>query len=65
MTTVTLTRTPARIWTDAPAFTGLAVFVALTAIPLLAAAMIDTRVFSDAPVWQKPLQGQPFLPWLG
>lgn len=56
MTTMTLTRTHARIWTDAPAFAGLALFVALTAIPLLAAAMIDTRVFLDAPVWQKPLQ---------
>ncbi len=56
MIAMTPTRTPARIWTDAPAFAGLGVFVALTAIPLLAAAMIDTRVFLDAPVWQKPLQ---------
>jgi hypothetical protein len=56
MTTLSLPRAPARIWTDAPAFAGLAVFVTLTAIPLLAAAMIDPRVFLDAPVWQKPLQ---------
>lgn len=46
----------ARLWHDAPAFTGLAVFIALTALPLTGAAMIDTRLFLDAPVWQKPLQ---------
>jgi hypothetical protein len=45
-----------RMWSDAPAFTGLALFIALTALPLLGAAMIDTRTFLDAPVWQKPLQ---------
>jgi hypothetical protein len=56
MTTLALTRAPARIWTDAPAFAGLALFIALTAIPILAAAMIDPRTFLDAPVWQKPLQ---------
>jgi hypothetical protein len=56
MTALPMTRTPLRIWRDAPAFTGLALFIALTAIPLLAAAMIDTRLFLDAPVWQKPLQ---------
>jgi hypothetical protein len=47
---------PSRLWHDAPAFTGLALFIALTALPLLAAAMIDSRLFLDAPVWQKPLQ---------
>jgi hypothetical protein len=56
MTTLSLTRAPSRMWTDAPAFTSLALFIALTAIPLLAAAMIDPRTFLDAPVWQKPLQ---------
>jgi hypothetical protein len=56
MTALPMTRTPLRIWRDAPAFSGLALFIALTAIPLLAAAMIDTRLFLDAPVWQKPLQ---------
>jgi hypothetical protein len=45
-----------RVWRDAPAFTGLALFIALTALPLLAAALIDPRTFLDAPVWQKPLQ---------
>ena len=47
---------PSRMWNDAPVFTGLALFIALTAVPLLAAAMIDARMFLDAPVWQKPLQ---------
>lgn len=45
-----------RLWRDAPTFTGLALFIALAAIPLLAAATLDTRQFLDAPVWQKPLQ---------
>lgn len=56
MTALPMTRTPSRLWHDAPAFTGLALFIALTAIPLLAASLIDTRTFLDAPVWQKPLQ---------
>jgi hypothetical protein len=56
MTALPMTRTPSRLWGDAPAFTGLALFIALTALPLLAAAMIDTRTFLNAPVWQKPLQ---------
>jgi hypothetical protein len=56
MTALPFTRSPSRIWTDAPAFTGLALFIALTALPLISAAMIDTRTFLDAPVWQKPLQ---------
>ena len=56
MTALTMTQQPSRLWHDAPVFTGLALFIALTALPLLAAAAIDTRTFLDAPVWQKPLQ---------
>jgi hypothetical protein len=56
MTAFPMTRATSRLWHDAPAFTGLALFIALTAIPLLAAAMIDPRTFLNAPVWQKPLQ---------
>ncbi len=56
MTAISLTRAPNRLWTDAPAFTGLALFIALTAVPLLAAALIDPRLFLGAPIWQKPLQ---------
>ena len=54
MTTIDLS--PTRFWRDAPTFTGLALFIALTAIPLLAAATIDPRQFLNAPIWQKPLQ---------
>lgn len=54
---LTLPRGPmARLWLDAPAFTGLTLFIAVTSLPLISAAMIDTRTFLDAPVWQKPLQ---------
>ena len=35
---------------DAPAFTGLAQFIALTALPLIAAAALDPREFLNAPV---------------
>jgi hypothetical protein len=56
MTALPITHSSSRYWQDAPAFTGLALFIALTAIPLLAAAMIDPRMFLNAPVWQKPLQ---------
>lgn len=45
-----------RLWADAPTFTRLGLFIALAAIPLLAAAAIDPRIFLHAPVWQKPLQ---------
>jgi heme/copper-type cytochrome/quinol oxidase subunit 4 len=54
MTTFDLS--PNRLWRDAPTFTGLALFIALTAIPLLAAATLDPREFLNAPIWQKPLQ---------
>ena len=54
---LSLPRTPSsRLWSDAPTFTGLSLFIALTALPLIGAALIDTRTFLDAPVWQKPLQ---------
>ena len=56
MTALPLARPQSRLWHDAPAFTGLTLFIALTALPLLGAAAIDPRSFLDAPVWQKPLQ---------
>lgn len=56
MTALPITRSHSRLWQDAPTLTGLTLFIMLTAIPLLAAALIDTRHFLDAPVWQKPLQ---------
>ena len=56
MTALPLIRSQSRLWHDAPALTGLTLFIALTALPLLGAAAIDPRMFLDAPVWQKPLQ---------
>jgi hypothetical protein len=56
MTALPLSPPRSRLWLDAPAFTGLALFIAITALPLLAAALIDNREFLHAPVWQKPLQ---------
>ncbi len=47
---------PNRLWHDAPVFTGLTLFIALSALPLLSAALLDTRQFLSAPIWQKPLQ---------
>ena len=45
-----------RLRADAPILTSPTPLIALTAIPLLAAARIDPREFLGAPVWQKPLQ---------
>lgn len=46
----------ARMWRDAPAFTGLAVLIALGMVPLLAALALDDRLFQGDPVWIKPLK---------
>jgi hypothetical protein len=54
--TLALSRPSSRIAHDAPTFTALALFIALTALPLLAASTLDTRTFLDVSVWQKPLQ---------
>lgn len=58
MTTAIATPAPdlRRMWTDAPAFTALALFITLAAIPLLTAAAMDPRTYLNSPVWQKPLQ---------
>ena len=45
-----------RMTRDAPAFTGLGLFIAISALPLIAASLLDPREFLNAPVWQKPLQ---------
>jgi hypothetical protein len=46
----------ARLWTDAPAFTGLALFLALTTLPVLLALIIDPRQWLGEVVWIKPLK---------
>ena len=50
-TTLNLTR----MWHDAPAFTGLALFMTLAMVPLLAAMALDDRLFQGESVWLKPL----------
>lgn len=47
---------PSRLWTDAPVMAGLTVLVALAALPLTLAMMLDARQFQGDPVWLKPLK---------
>lgn len=61
MTTAIAThRTPVpdlrRLWTDAPAFTSLALLLALALIPLYAAMALDTRIFNGESPWMKPIK---------
>lgn len=45
-----------RLRADAPAFTALALVIALAAIPLLAAQQIDPRLIGAEGAWTKPLK---------
>ncbi len=45
-----------RMWQDAPAFTGLALFLTLAMVPLLTAMTLDYRLFQGESVWLKPLK---------
>jgi hypothetical protein len=45
-----------RLWDDAPVFTGLALLIALGAVPFLAAHTLDPRMIGGEPVWLKPLK---------
>ena len=45
-----------RLWHDAPAFTGLALFLTLAMAPLLTAMALDDRLFQGESVWLKPLK---------
>lgn len=45
-----------RLWTDAPAFTTLAVLLILGLVPLYAAMALDTRVFAGESPWMKPVK---------
>lgn len=56
MTTLAPAAAPARFWRDAPAFAGLALFVALTALPLVVALPLDPRAFGGEAIWLKPLK---------
>lgn len=46
----------ARMWTNAPGFTGLAMLLALALIPLVAAMALETRVFQGENPWLKPVK---------
>lgn len=58
MTTLTAapTRTRTRLWTDAPAFTALALLISLAMVPVLAAMTIDPRSYGGEGIWLKPLK---------
>jgi hypothetical protein len=46
----------ARVWDDAPALSALTLLMALAAVPLLAAFVLDPRQFNAEPMWLKPLK---------
>ena len=50
--------TPLRLQTDAPAFTGMALILALSTAPIAAAMALDTRLFQNENIWIKPLKFQ-------
>lgn len=59
LTATELPRAPGpfgRLWTDAPAFTALAMLIALAMGPMLAAMALDPRQFGGEDVWLKPLK---------
>lgn len=45
-----------RLWTDAPAFTSLALRLVLGLIPLLSAMALGTRIFDGESPWLKPVK---------
>ena len=57
MTTLSLTA-PSRLWTDAPVFTGLALFLTLSILPVALALHLDPRQWLGEAIWLKPLKFQ-------
>jgi hypothetical protein len=47
---------PSRLWTDAPAFTALALLITLAIVPVLAAMSLDPREYGGEDIWLKPLK---------
>jgi hypothetical protein len=45
-----------RLWSDEPRFFATAIFIAVASLPLLFAALVDSREFLGVPVWEKPLK---------
>lgn len=56
ISTALMPRRPSRIWTDAPAFTALALLIGLAMVPVLAAMALDPRSYGGEGVWLKPLK---------
>lgn len=48
----------ARFWTDAPAYAGLALILAISTLPVLLAMAIDPRQWLGEGIWIKPLKFQ-------
>lgn len=51
-----MSRPISRLWTDAPAFTALALLITLAMLPVLAAMTLDARSFGGEDIWLKPLK---------
>ena len=49
-------RLSSRLWSDAPAFTALALLITLAMVPVLAAMAMDPREFAGEGIWIKPLK---------
>lgn len=58
MTAMALSAPPSRLWRDAPVFTGLSVFLAISALPVWLALYLDPRAWLDEAIWLKPLKFQ-------
>jgi len=54
--TAPLPRPALRLWTNAPAFTALALLITLALVPVLAAMAMDPRLFGGEDIWLKPLK---------
>lgn len=53
---LSLPRPALRLWDEAPALPAFALLLALAAMPLLAAAALDPRLFQGESIWMKPLK---------
>lgn len=45
-----------RLWADAPILTALTVLIGLAALPIMAAMLLDDRIFQGENIWLKPFK---------